>query len=131
MRFVFYSFRSFALGRYSTKSRRSFDLVVIVEIFVFSSDDEEVKIWLNPIPLSSEKFDSKRRVKINGIPHGKSVQIEIRSPMFSRRERHVIETNDFTEKSIAAIRIGPDGNFFASVKLFISTKRKIFFRRFD
>ncbi|CAF5117047.1 unnamed protein product, partial [Rotaria magnacalcarata] len=57
---------------------------------------EEARILLNPFYVTNEIFNSRIHMKINGIPHGEKVILEINSSFFNVSQRYELTTMNLT-----------------------------------
>ncbi|CAF2881029.1 unnamed protein product [Rotaria sp. Silwood2] len=77
---------------------------------------EEVRILLNPLYVTNEIFNSIIRMRINGIPHGDKIILEISSPLFGKLQHFELLTMNLTHKLIIKMNIALEWNYFSSVK---------------
>ena len=62
-------------------------------------------------------------MKINGIPHGDEVFLEIYSGMFSFIERHALKTVNVTDQLFLKMNVIYRDDYFASVNLCVRLSR--------
>ena len=66
---------------------------------IVRSDIEEKRVWLSPIPPLSKLEDDRIRFRIDGIPNGNLVELEIRSPNFSFVESYPLKVNSIPHQN--------------------------------
>ncbi|CAF2047661.1 unnamed protein product [Rotaria magnacalcarata] len=75
---------------------------------------EEARILLNPFYVTNEIFNSRIHMKINGIPHGEKVILEINSSFFNVSQRYELTTMNLSERLTLKMNIDLDENYFSS-----------------
>ncbi|CAF1122603.1 unnamed protein product [Rotaria sordida] len=87
---------------------------------------EEVRILLNPLYITNEISNSKIRMKINGIPHGNKVILEISSSLFGKIQHYELLMMNLTHKLIIKMNIALEWNYFSSAFQLMNEYLKIY-----
>ena len=93
-------------------------------LLFIDQDNEEVRILLNPLYITSEMFNSKIRMKINGIPHGNKVIVEVRSSLFQLTNFYELTVMNLSDRLIIKMNIALEWNYFSSVCIKLSFSKK-------
>ncbi|CAF1049323.1 unnamed protein product, partial [Adineta ricciae] len=81
---------------------------------ITNQNGELIRTLLNPFYLTNQNFNSKIRIKINGLPHGDIVALEISSSLFSIIDTYELTVLSLDDTLITKINIALESNYFLS-----------------
>ena len=84
-------------------------------MLIVDQDNEEIRILLNPLYVIHEQLNSKLYLKVNGIPHGDRIVLELSSSLFTKINYYELNMMNLNEELIIRLNTALEWNYFSSV----------------